>query len=94
MGKIQIARRNCRSKLTAMNKHEIVEHFCELPFAEKCEVIMCLRQEFGESMGTEFVARLNETIVRVCLNPERKIIWDRVHAELTERGILPPCPAK
>lgn len=77
-----------------MNKDEIVEHFCELPFAEKCEVIMQLRKKLGESMGTEFVARLNETIARVCRNPERKIIWDRVHAELTERGILPACPTK
>jgi hypothetical protein len=94
MGKIQIARRNCRIKLTTMTKNEIVAHFCELPFAEKCEVILCLRQEFGEPMGTEFVAGLNETIARVCLDPERKMIWDRVHAELTERGILPPCPAK
>ena len=77
-----------------MSKDEIVQHFCELPFDEKSEVIMCLRHEFGESMGTEFVARLNETIERVCRNPERKIIWDRVQAKLTEQGILPPCPAK
>jgi hypothetical protein len=77
-----------------MNKDEIVEHFCELPFDEKCEVVMCLRDKCGESMGTEFVARLNETIARVCRNPERKMIWDRVHAKLTEQGILPPCPAK
>ena len=77
-----------------MNKDDIVEHFCELPFSEKSEVIMQFRHKLGESMGNEFVARLNEIIERVCGNPERKIIWDRVHAELLERGILPPCPAK
>ncbi|MGH7953169.1 MAG: hypothetical protein ACREFE_14810 [Limisphaerales bacterium] len=77
-----------------MTKDEIVEHFRELPFDEKCEVMMRIRHEFGESMGAEFIARHDETIARVCCNQERKDIWNRVQTGLVERGILPPCPAK
>ncbi|MGH7990430.1 MAG: hypothetical protein ACREDS_09620, partial [Limisphaerales bacterium] len=74
-------------------KDEIVEHFRELPFDEKCEVVLQLRQNMANALDAEEVAKFDKTIARVCENPDRKSILERVRANLIERGLL-PCLAK